>query len=41
MDYNKRICDMAAGDQVEGYYVLKSAQSRTSSNGKPFLAAVL
>ena len=41
MDYNKRIYDMAAGDQVEGYYVLKSAQSRTSSNGKPFLAAVL
>ena len=41
MEYNKRICDMTVGDQVEGFYVLKTAQGRTSSNGRPFLAAVL
>lgn len=41
MEYNKRICDMAVGDQVEGFYVLKTAQIRTSNNGRPFLAAVV
>ena len=41
MEYNKRICDMAAGDQVEGYYVLRTAQIRTSNSGRPFLAASL
>ena len=41
MDYNKKICDMTAGDQVEGYYVLKTAQIRTSNSGRPFLAAVV
>lgn len=41
MEYNKCICDMAVGDQVEGFYVLKTAQIRTSNNGRPFLAAVL
>ncbi len=41
MEYNKPICDFAAGDQVEGCYVLKSAQGRTTASGKPFLAAVL
>ena len=41
MEYNKRICDMAVGDQVEGFYVLKTAQGRTSNNGRPFLAAVV
>ena len=32
---------MAVGDQVEGFYVLKTAQIRTSNNGRPFLAAVV
>ena len=41
MDYNKKICDMAVGDQIEGYYVLKTAQIRTSNSGRPFLAAVV
>lgn len=41
MEYNKMICTMCPGDQVEGIYVLKSAQSRTTNSGKPFLAAVL
>lgn len=41
MEYNKKICDMAVGDQVEGFYVLKTAQIRTSNNGRPFLAAVV
>ena len=41
MEYNKKICDMAVGDQVEGFYVLKTAQIRTSNSGRPFLAAVV
>ena len=41
MEYNKKICDMAVGDQVEGYYVLKTGQIRTSNSGRPFLAAVV
>jgi len=41
MEYNKMICDLAVGDQIEGCYVLKSAQGRTTASGKPFLAAVL
>jgi len=41
MEYNKMICEMYPGDQVEGIYVLKTAQSRTTNSGKPFLAAVL
>lgn len=34
-----RIRDMARGDDFEGFYILKAAQSRLSSNGKPFLTA--
>ena len=41
MEYNKMICHMQSGDQVEGFYVLKSAQSRVANSGKPFLAAVI
>ncbi|MBE6970378.1 MAG: HD domain-containing protein [Ruminococcaceae bacterium] len=40
MEYNKMIGTMYPGDQVEGVYVLKSAQSRITNSGKPFLAAV-
>ena len=39
MEYNKMIRDMLPGDQVEGYFALRTAQSRTSNSGKPFLAA--
>ncbi|MDE7244188.1 MAG: HD domain-containing protein [Oscillospiraceae bacterium] len=41
MEYNKLIEDFHLGDEIEGFYILKSAVSRVSSSGKPFLAAVL
>lgn len=41
MEYNKWIRDMAPGDKVEGFYLLKEAYQKVSSNGKPFLSAVI
>ncbi len=41
MEYNKMIQEMYPGDQIEGIYVLKTAQNRMTNSGKPFLAAVL
>ncbi len=41
MEYDKRIIDLEVGDQIEGFYVLKTAQGRVSANGKPFLNAAL
>lgn len=41
MEYNKAICNMEIGDEVEGYYILKGAYPKMSSNGKPFLIAAL
>ncbi len=41
MDYNKLICDMNTGDQVEGFYILKGVYPKTAANGKPFLNATL
>lgn len=41
MEYNKLIDELAVGDEVEGFYILKTAQSKVSGAGKPFLAAVL
>ena len=41
MEYNKMIQEMLPGDQIEGIYVLKTAQNRTTNSGKPFLAAVV
>ena len=41
MEYNKSIRDMAPGDKVEGFYLLKEAYQKVSSNGKPFLSAVI
>lgn len=38
---NIRIADMAVGDDFEGFYVLKTAVSKVSSNNKPFLSATL
>ena len=32
---------MATGDRVEGFYILKEAILKVSSNGKPFLSAVI
>ena len=39
MEYNKWIADLAVSDEIEGYYVLKTAQIKKSRNDKPFLAA--
>lgn len=40
MEYQKKICDMRAGDQVEGYYILREAAIKTSVSGKKYLNAV-
>ena len=41
MEYDKRISDMANGDAVEGFYILKAASRRSAANGKPFLNITL
>lgn len=41
MEYNKRICEMSMGEQVEGFYILKGAYPKTTATGKPFLNATL
>ena len=33
MEYDKRIDEMAVGDTVEGFYILKTAASEIASNG--------
>ncbi len=39
MEYNKSVCDMKVGDEVEGFYILKEAYAKISAAGKPFLNA--
>lgn len=41
MEYNKNVKDMVPRDKVEGFYILKEAYQKISSNGKPFLSAVI
>lgn len=41
MEYNKQLAYLEEKDVVEGFYILRSAQIRTASNGKPYLNAVL
>ena len=41
MEYNKPIANIGVGDEVEGFYILKVANAKTSNSGKPFLAATL
>ncbi len=41
MEYNKSITDMRPGDEVEGFYVLRSAAVRVANTGKPFLSGSL
>ena len=41
MEYNKAISDLAIGDAIEGFYLLRSAQSKITSTGKPFLILTL
>lgn len=39
MEYNKFISEMSIGDEVDGYYILKSAFPKVTTTGKPFLSA--
>ena len=39
MEFNKWVADLEVGDEIEGFYILKTAQIKTSNSGKPFLAA--
>ncbi|MDE7261132.1 MAG: HD domain-containing protein [Oscillospiraceae bacterium] len=39
MEFNKWIADLEVGDEIEGFYILKTAQIKTSNSGKPFLAS--
>ena len=41
MDYDLPVAQMARGDDIEGFYVLKSAFSKVANNGKPFLNLTL
>ena len=41
MEYNKPINAMTPGDEIEGYYILKSANPKVAANGKPFLTGAL
>ena len=41
MEYDKNICDWTVGDEVEGFYLLKAASSRTTGAGKPFLSGTV
>lgn len=41
MEYDLPVSQMARGDEVEGFYVLKSAFPKVASNGKPFLNLTL
>ena len=41
MECNKRILELQAGDDIEGFYLLNDPVIRTSTNGKPYLAAKL
>lgn len=41
MEFNKWVADLEVGDEIEGFYILKTAQIKTSNSGKPFLAAAI
>ena len=41
MEYDLPVAQMARGDDIEGFYVLKSAFSKVANNGKPFLNLTL
>ena len=37
MEYNKTIQAMTPGDEVEGFYILKTAPPKVAATGQPFL----
>ncbi len=41
MQYDLPISEMTLNDEVEGFYVLKSANPKVAANGKPFLTGAL
>lgn len=41
MEYNKPISEIRPGDEVEGFYILKSAFPKTTAAGKPYLSAAV
>lgn len=41
MEPHKNIADLALNERFSGFYILQSAEQRTSVNGKPFLNATL
>ncbi len=41
MEYDKQICDMNYGDDIEGFYFLKDAALKTSAAGKPFFSGTV
>lgn len=41
MEYNKTIQTMTPGDEVEGFYILKTATPKVATNGKPFLTGAI
>ena len=41
MEYNKTIQTMTPGDEVEGFYILKTATTKVAANGKPFLTGAI
>lgn len=41
MEYGKRLTELAPSDSVEGFFILKSAVSKLTANGNPFLNAVI
>lgn len=41
MEFNKWVADLNVGDEIEGFYILKTAQIKTSNSGKPYLAAAI
>lgn len=41
MEYNKAIAEMLPGNEVEGFYILKNAISKTTTSGRPFLSATI
>ena len=41
MEYNKMIAEMSNTDDIEGFYILKTAFLKTTAAGKPFLSGSL
>ena len=41
MEYNKTIQTMTPGDEVEGFYILKTDTPKVAANGKPFLTGAI